>query len=259
MPKIKIKPYPKNAKKHPDKQLKQIAQSIKEFGWQQPIVVDKKGVIIVGHGRWFAYKKYKDELKLPKPEIKTANLTEKQAKAYRLADNKLNESDWDMELAIEELKDLDEHLIELTGFEKDLLIEPDEKDDEVPEVPKKPKSKLGDLYELGNHRVLCGDATKKEDVEKLMDGKKADMYITDPPYNVDYTGKTKDALKIDNDKKDDAGFRQFIVDAFTCANTVMKAGAVFYIWHADSEGYNFRGGVPRYRVESKTVFNMAQK
>ena len=97
-----IKPYTKNAKKHPDNQLKLIAKSIKEFGWQQPIVVDKNGVIIVGHGRWFAYEKFGKEMKLPKPEIKQANnLTKQQVKAYRLADNKLNESDWDMELAIE--------------------------------------------------------------------------------------------------------------------------------------------------------------
>src|SRR3990167_11218128 len=110
--KVEIRPYPKNAKKHHDSQLKQIAASIKEFGWQQPIVVDKEGVIIVGHGRWFAYEKFKDEMDLPKPEIKQAgNLTKQQVKAYRLADNKLNESDWDMGLVIEELKSLDENLL----------------------------------------------------------------------------------------------------------------------------------------------------
>src|SRR3990167_8387951 len=129
---MKIKPYSKNPKKHPEIQLKAIAKSIKEFGWQQPIVVDKEGVIIVGHGRWFAYEKYKDEMNLPEPEIKKAsNLTKQQVKAYRLADNKLNESDWDMDLAIEELKELDDYHFELTGFDKDLLIEPDAKDDEI--------------------------------------------------------------------------------------------------------------------------------
>lgn len=182
---MNIKPYGKNAKKHPDAQLLQIAKSIKEFGWQQPIVVDAQGIIIVGHGRWAAYQKHKDDMQLPEPEIKTADLSEEQAKAYRLADNKLNESDWDMNLVVEELKELSAPMLELTGFSSDLIIEPDAQDDEVPEVPAEPKSKLGDLYELGNHRVLCGDSTKIEDVERLMDGKKADMVFTDPPYGMD--------------------------------------------------------------------------
>lgn len=178
-----IKPYTKNAKKHPDSQLKQIAASLKEFGWRQPIVVDKDDVIIVGHGRWEAYKKYPEGIKEPWI-VKADDLTQGQVKAYRLADNKLNESDWDMGLAIEELKELTPELVELTGFDRDLLIEPDEKDDIVPEVPEVPISKLGDIYLLGNHRVMCGDSTKKEDVERLMDGKKADMVFTDPPYGM---------------------------------------------------------------------------
>lgn len=177
-----IKPYEKNAKKHPKKHVEQVAASIKEFGMNQPIVVDKNGVIIVGHGRYEACKLLGIE-----PEIKVVDLTEEQAKAYRLADNKLNESDWDMNLVIEELKGLSDEMLDLTGFDRDLIIEPDEKDDEVPEnVPS--KSKLGDLYELGQHRVLCGDSTKIEDVERLMDGKKADMVFTDPPYELDTKG-----------------------------------------------------------------------
>jgi len=118
----KIKSYSKNCKKHPDKQLKQIAKSLKEFGCRQPIVVDKNNEIIVGHGRWEAYLKYKDKYKLEKPKIEKADdLTDEQVKAYRLADNKLNESDWDMELVIEELEELSKDLFELTGFEaKDL-------------------------------------------------------------------------------------------------------------------------------------------
>jgi len=235
---MEIKPYPKNAKKHPDKQLKLIAESIKEFGWQQPIVVDKKGVIIVGHGRWFAYQKYGENYGLTEPDIKVADLTKDQASAYRLADNKLNESDWDMELAMEDLKELPEDLFELTGFDTDLLIEPDEKDDEVPELPEEPTAKLGDIYLLGEHRVMCGDSTKIEDVEKLMEGKKADLVVTDPPYNVDYEGGT--GLKIENDSMDDSSFKTFLTDAFNRMAEVMKLGASFYIWHADSEGYNFR-------------------
>ena len=145
-----IKPYEKNAKKHPKKQVEQVAKSIKEFGFNQPIVIDKKGVIIVGHGRYEAAKL----LGLSDVPVIEVELTEEQAKAYRLADNKLNESEWEMDLVIEELKGLSEDMLDLTGFDKDLIIEPDEKDDEVPEVPEEPKSKLGDLYELGKHRVL---------------------------------------------------------------------------------------------------------
>lgn len=181
-----LQPYSKNAKKHPKKQVEQVAASIKEFGFNQPIVVDKNNTVIVGHGRLEAAKL----LGLKDVPVITVDLTEEQAKAYRLADNKLNESDWDMDLAIEELRGLSEPMFELTGFDKDLLIEPDDKDDEIPEnVPS--VSKLGDLYELGNHRVLCGDSTKIEDVESLMDGKKADMVFTDPPYNINYKGQGK--------------------------------------------------------------------
>jgi DNA modification methylase len=236
---MNIIPYKKNQKKHPKKQIEQVAASIKEFGMNQPIVVDKNGVIIVGHGRYEALKLLKWEIK---PEwIKVVDLTEEQAKAYRLADNKLNESEWDMSLVVEELKTLSEPMLDLTGFDKDLIIEPDEKDDEVPDVPTEPQSKLGDIYELGRHRVICGDSTQLEAVLALCGGVKVDMYLTDPPYNVAYTGKTKDALTIENDSMSDTGFRQFLVDAFTTADAVMKQGAVFYIWHADSEGYNFRG------------------
>lgn len=189
---MEIKPYSKNAKKHPKKQIEQVAKSIKEFGMNQPIVVDKQGVIIVGHGRYEALKHLKWEVK---PEwIKVVDLTEEQANAYRLADNKLNESDWDMTLVIEELKGLSNEMLDLTGFEKDLIIEPDEKDDEVPETPEEHKSKLGDLYELGGHRVLCGDSTKVEDVERLMNGKKADMVFTDPPYRLQTDGGTNQQI-----------------------------------------------------------------
>lgn len=236
---MEIKPYTKNAKKHPKKQVEQIAASIKEFGMNQPIVVDAQGVIIVGHGRYEALKLLGWPLK---PEwVKTVDLSEEQAKAYRLADNKLNESDWDMALVVEELKELSAPMLDLTGFDSDLIIEADEADDEVPDVPEEPQSVLGDLYELGQHRVLCGSATSIEDMLRLTNERKVDMWLTDPPYNVDYTGKTKDALKIENDKMDDVGFRQFLVDTYATADAVMKAGAVFYIWHADSEGYNFRG------------------
>src|SRR3990167_1212276 len=198
---MEIKPYLNNAKKHSKKQIEQIAHSIKQFGMNQPIVVDKDGEIIVGHGRYLALQHLGCEVK-PGWIIKKDDLTEEQVKAYRLADNKLNESEWDMGLAIEELKELSDEMFDLTGFDRDLLIEPDEKDDVIPEnVPA--RSKLGDLYELGSHRVLCGDSTSQEAVSRLMDGKKADMSFTSPPYNVGhnlgYEGKDSKYENSDDD------------------------------------------------------------
>lgn len=179
----KIKKYQDNAKKHPKKQIEQIAKSIEEFGFNQPIVIDKYNEIIVGHGRYDASKILGLE---EVPIIRRENLTKEQVKAYRLADNKLNESDWDMELVIQELKELDDlgFDIELTGFDVDLIIEPEDKDDEVPELPENPKSKLGDLYELGNHRVLCGDSTNIDDIDILFSNRKAKLIFTSPPYNM---------------------------------------------------------------------------
>lgn len=195
-----IQPYSDNAKKHPDKQVKMIADSIKRFGWQQPIVVDKNGIIIVGHGRYMAHQKYGEGMDEPWITDNEGNtlsgkqgreLTAKEIAAYRLADNKLNESDWDLELAIEELKDIDDPALqELTGFDMDLLLEPEEADDAVPETPVEPRSKLGDLYELGNHRVLCGSATSEEDLDKLMQEVSPDLIHTDPPYGMNAVTKS---------------------------------------------------------------------
>lgn len=116
-----------------------------------------------------------------------------------------------------------------------------EEEDEIPEIKKETNIKYGDIYILGNHYLMCGDATKENDVNRLCNGNKMDLLITDPPYNVNYEGKTKEKLKIKNDKMSDDTFRQFLRDSFINADLNMKSGAVFYIWHADSEGYNFRG------------------
>jgi DNA modification methylase len=224
-----IKPYSKNAKKHPKKQVKQIAASIKEFGMNQPIVVDKQGTIIVGHGRYEALKLLGWEVK---PEwILTVDLTEEQAKAYRLADNKLNESEWNMNLVIEELKGLSAPMLDLTGFDKDLILEPDEKDDLIPENPPS-IAKLGDLWALGEHRVLCGDSTKLEDVERLMHGKKADIVVTDPPYNTGMEGKPDDEKArlshMFNDKIEN--WPQFLEDVFANYFAVTKGQCAFYVF-----------------------------
>ena len=178
------------------------------------------------------------------PCVIADDLTEEQIKAYRLADNKVAElAEWDFDLLGAELDSIIK--IDMCDFGFDFNLEEEEKevveDDFEVELPEEPRTKLGDIYQLGNHRLMCGDSTSITDVEKLMGGDLADMLLTDPPYNVDYEGKTKDKLKIENDKMDNDNFRQFLIDAFNNADMVMKAGAVFYIWHADSEGYNFRG------------------
>ena len=237
-----IKPYENNPRFN-DNAVDAVAKSIQEFGFQQPLVLDKDNVIIVGHTRYKASKKL--GLKAV-PCIIADQLTEEQCKAYRLADNKVGElATWDMEMLTVELGDLEDTDFDMTlfGFEiEEPEVEAEVVEDEFEcEIPEEPKSKLGDVYQLGSHRLMCGDSTNLTDVEKLMGGEKADMLLTDPPYNVDYEGKTKDKLKIENDKMDNDSFRQFLVDAFSNADMVMKEGAVFYIWHADSEGYNFRG------------------
>jgi len=259
-----IKPYTKNAKKHPKKQVEQVANSIKEFGFNQSIVLDKDNVVIVGHGRLEAAKL----LGLKEVPTITVDLTEEQAKAYRLADNKLNESEWDMDLVIQDLKELSENMVDLTGFDKDLLIMPDEKDDEIPEnVPA--RSKLGDLYELGNHRVLCGDSTSLEAVERLMDGKKADMVFTDPPYNVDYQGmqNSKQWDKIENDAMSPEAFKEFLIKVFKIYFDNSKKESAIYICHADKSHKEFRDAFESVGylwratiiwVKNSPAFNFAQ-
>jgi len=242
-------PYANNSRTHDDAQVAQIAASIKEFGFRNPILVDGVG-IIAGHGRLLAARK----LGLDKvPTIDCSDMTETQKKAYIIADNKLAlNSGWDTNLLSLELQELDTNgfNLELLGFdskELDELLAPEvveglTDEDAVPDVPDEPKTKLGDIYILGNHRLMCGDSCSITDVEKLMGvGGGVDMLLTDPPYNVAYEGATKEKLTIINDSMGNEEFRQFLRDAFVSANTVMKAGAVFYIWHADSESYNFRG------------------
>ena len=242
-------PYVNNSRTHSDDQVAQIAASIKEFGWTNPILVGEGNSIIAGHGRLMAARKLKmDEV----PTIELDYLTDTQRKALIIADNKLAlNSDWDLgllSLELEELQKLDFDL-GLTGFSEDelaKLLEPEQVDgltdeDAVPEVPDEPITKPGDIYQLGNHRLMCGDSTSIDHLEKLTNGSLVDMWLTDPPYNVAYEGATKEKLTIQNDNMGNDDFRQFLRDAYVAADTVMKAGAVFYIWHADSEGYNFRG------------------
>ena len=241
--------YARNSRTHPEAQVDQIAASIKEFGFTNPVLIDGDGQIIAGHGRVMAARK----LKLSEvPCIRLIHLTETQKKAYVIADNKLAlNAGWDDELLALEIEDLKEENFDLSllGFTQDELDDIAEKiaeevegltdEDAVPETPEEPKTKLGDIYKLGNHRLMCGDSCSVSDMEKLCDGQLVDMWLTDPPYNVAYEGGT--GLTIQNDDMGDEQFRQFLRDAYVTADLVMKPGAVFYIWHADSEGYNFRG------------------
>lgn len=233
-----IKPYENNPRNNDDA-VDVVANSIKEFGWQQPIVVDNGGVIIAGHTRYKAAK----QLKLKEVPIVVAdNLTEEQVNAYRLADNKSGElATWDDDELQEELdKILDIDMTDF-GFDLETELEDDEviDDDYEEEVPEEPKSKLGQVYQLGRHRLMCGDSTKPEDVKKLMNGVQADLLITDPPYNVNYEGKQDSKMTIKNDHQEADNFYKFLLAAFTNAKDNMKAGAAFYIWYASSEAVNF--------------------
>ncbi len=249
-----LKPYAKNAKKHNKKQIQKVAESIKNFGFVQPIVIDKNNEVVIGHARLEAAKL----LKLKEvPTISVENLTDEQVKALRLADNKLNESEWDMGLAIEELKGLSPEMFDLTGFDADLLIEPDEKDDVIPENPPT-IAKLGDIWQLGRHRLMCGDSTKKEDVERLMDGKKADMVFTDPPYNVDYSGRGENTSEgILNDKMSKESFDIFLVEIFKRYNENCKVGGGWYVFHSSSTQHQFQKAIEAsgWNVKNQIIWN----
>ena len=235
-----IKPYENNPRKNDDA-VPYVAESIKQFGFKVPIVIDRNGVIVAGHTRYKAAKQLKMKTV---PCLVADDLTDEQVRAFRLADNKVAEqAEWDFDLLDDELAQILDIDMDAFGFLNDIDEKTEEANEDDYEInpPEEPKAKLGEIYQLGRHHLMCGDSTILNDVEKLMGGARADMLLTDPPYNVNYEGKTKDKLKIQNDKMQNDKFRQFLADAFLNADTVMKPGAVFYIWHADSEGYNFRG------------------
>jgi len=213
-------PYVNNSRTHSDEQIAQIAASIKEFGWTNPVLVDGDNGIIAGHGRVMAARKLKYK-QIPTIELK--NLTETQKKAYIIADNRLAlNAGWDNEMLTIELNDLlaDGFALDILGFDpKELsaLLEPEvveglTDEDAVPDVPDEPKTKLGDIYQLGNHRLMCGDSTSVDAVEALLQGQRADMVFTDPPYNVAFNGRSGKFDVIKNDDLPDDQFAQFIQD-----------------------------------------------
>lgn len=242
-------PYARNSRTHSDEQVAQIAASIREFGFLNPIIIDGEKGIIAGHGRVLAAQKLGLE---SLPCIEANHLTDAQRRAYVIADNKLAlNAGWDDAMLRIEFADLAESGfdLELTGFSLDEIdalqideIEPGLTDaDACGEPPESPVSVLGDIWVMGKHRLMCGDSTSIDALEVLCGGNAVDMWLTDPPYNVAYEGGTKEKLTIKNDSMGDDQFRQFLRDAYTAADTVMKPGAVFYIWHEDSKGYSFRG------------------
>jgi DNA modification methylase len=212
-----IKPYKNNPRKLKDSAIEKVAKSIKEFGFRQPIVVDKEKIIVVGHTRYRASKK----LGLTNVPITIAdNLTPEQINAYRIADNRTNEeAEWDIELLKTELKDLQlkDFDLDLTAFNEDEINNFlfDEKEgltdeDAVPETPEEPITKLGDIWKLGNHRLMCGDSTILNDIDKLTQKQKPDMIFTDPPYNVAFTGRSGKFDVIKNDNLEESEFNNFI-------------------------------------------------
>lgn len=225
-------PYALNSRTHSDAQVAQIAASIKEFGWTNPILIDSDNIIIAGHGRLLAARKLGME---QVPAIVLEHLSKAQQRALVIADNQLAlNAGWNMDLLKVELEDLlaDDFNLDILGFDQnflDGLLEPEPTEgltdeDAVPEVPAVPKTVMGDVWVLGSHRLMCGDSTSIDAVDKLMDGGKADMVFTDPPYGVDYEG-------IKND--DRAGLETLLRGAFANYLSSSKSGSAIYVFHSD--------------------------
>ena len=227
-------PYSKNAKKHDKTQIANVAESIKKFGFAQPLVVDKDNVLIIGHCRLLAAK----QLKLREvPVVRMDDLTEEQVKQLRLLDNKLNESDWDLDLLADELENLDFEDFDIDwGFPEE-VPEVIEDNPPEPDFENEPSAKYGDIYLLGNHRVMCGDSTKKEDLNKLLNGNMADLLLTDPPYNMNFQGagntKNREQKKILNDHMPDSEFERFLITVFRTSSEFMKEGCSFYVFYKE--------------------------
>lgn len=232
---------PRVALKPGDPEYENIKNSIETFGYVDPIIVNSDGTIIGGHQRYNVLL----DLGYDTTQVVVVDATKGQEKALNIALNKitlieLDLSDIDMQLSgftYDELENLK------VKFDNDEAQEDEDFDEEaaLAAARKETRTKRGDVWILGEHRLICGDARDAQDMERLMGGMKVDLLLTDPPYNVDYVGRTKDALKIENDKMTNQEFRDFLLGAFSIAKGSMKSGAAFYIWHADSKGYDFRG------------------
>ncbi len=238
-------PYVRNARTHSEAQVAQIAASIREFGFLSPILVAEDNTILAGHGRLAAALK----LGLKKvPCVKENHLTETQKRAYIIADNKLSlNAGWDSELLAVELSELEgaDFNLDLLGFDEaelssifDADKDVNEDDFDVGKELKEPCfSKTGDMWTLGRHRIICGDATKLETFKTLLENTKVNLVVTDPPYNVNYEGA---AGKIKNDNMENDKFYQFLFNSFVNMEQAMADDASIYVFHADTEGLNFR-------------------
>lgn len=244
----------KNARKRTDRSASLIAESLKQFGAARSIVIDEDNRILAGNGTIEGAKAAGIEnvrvIETDGTEIiavKRTGLSEDEKIGLALADNRTSDlSDWDKDMLQQLSEEHDvapwfdaDDLAEILGTVEQLPSEGLTDADDVPDAPEEPITKPGDLWILGDHRLLCGDSTDTVALERLMGGVNADLWLTDPPYNVNYEGGT--GLKIQNDNMKDAEFRQFLKDVYIAANCFLRPGAAFYIWHADSEGYNFRG------------------
>ena len=258
----RLVPYVRNARTHSKEQILQLRASLREFGFVNPVIVDKDLNVIAGHGRILAAK---EEGITEVPCVFAEHLTEAQKRAYIIADNRLAlNAGWDAEMLSVELADLQaaDFDVSLLGFDDAELNKllggaEDVKEDDFDvegELAKPALTKAGDLWLLGQHHLVCGDSTKAETFSLLMDGKLATLVVTDPPYNVNYEGT---AGKIKNDNMADQKFYQFLLEAFTLTEKAMAKDASIYVFHADTEGLNFRkpfrsGFYLRERVSGKS-------
>lgn len=237
----------RNYRKHSDRNKNLIKKSLVECGAGRSILVDSSDRVIAGNGVFEQASKLNIPVRVVETDgselvvVKRTDLKTDDERRKQLAvmDNSTSDSsEFDVELlssdfSIDELKDFG---VEIVDVDVDNICD---EDDGIPDNVIT-RCKSGDVWILGEHRLMCGDSTKVDDVIKLMDGQQANLLLTDPPYNVDYQGATKDRLKIKNDSQSDSSFANFLKSAFAAADCVMKDGAAFYIWHSDSEGYNFR-------------------
>ena len=276
----KLMPYENNARTHSEAQLNRIAESIKEFGFINPILIDKEYGIIAGHGRMMAAK----QLGIDKvPCLFVEHLSEEQKRAYIIADNKLAlDAGWDYDILESEMKALQEmdFDLELTGFTEDEIAgiiklgteEEYEDDFDIDEaLPEEAVTKPGDIWQLGEHILACGDSTNSEDMKRLIDGRAVDLIVTDPPYNVAYEGKTKDKLKIQNDhhiwhadtmrkafldaiEQTDLSVREVLV----WVKNTMVLGRQDYHWQHEPCLYGWKEGAAHYFIDDRTQTTVMQ-
>jgi len=254
-----LNPYKNNPRKN-DQAVAMVKASIQDFGFKVPITIDKDKVVVTGHTR------LKAAIQLGMTEVPCIildDLTQDQVKAFRLVDNRTSEiAEWDytaLEIELEEIKmDMSEFDFKIPGVEEDIV-----EDDYEVNLPGTAKSRVGEIYKLGRHILMCGDTTNSEHMKKLMNDAVADLIVTDPPYNVDYETA---AGSIMNDKLDGNLFQKFLTDAFITQNSVLKKGGTFYIWHSDAAGNHFRNAcdaagwkVRQCLIWKKNAFTMGRQ